>query len=313
MMFRNTFKLLFSNANLIWKSAVYKIACVIFVSLLSLNWLNPIFNKIVHSTVFGDTFVAFFNGFFSFNGKVIAENFNEIINILTGDVVKALAGNIWLVLVLFVIVLPFLLRLSNIADCEYLYGSMSSKTNYSYTNCFIRSLKKSIKLELSRLLITIPFTAIFCVGIFGIVTLLCSNESVAILTPTVLTLYIVLLVSIKKSFMVGIEGAIVVKDYSTWNAYKKSARLVKKNFGRIFYAEFVMTLLAVFVNILVTSFTFGVGLIITLPLTATLFSILKMVVYYTAEGMDFYCEPNTICHNKRVEEQLTIKDNKYII
>ena len=74
-----------------------------------------------------------------------------------------------------------------------------------------------------------------------------------------------------------------------------------------------MTLLAVFVNILVSSFTFGVGLIVALPVTVAMFSILKMVVYYTAEGMDFYCEPNTICHNKRVEEQLTIKDNKYII
>ena len=110
MMFRNTFKLLFSNANLIWKSAVYKIACVIIVSLVSLNWLKPIFYEIVHSTVFGDTFVAFFNGFFSFNGRVIAENFNEIINILTGDVVKALAGNIWLVLVLF---LDFALAIIN--------------------------------------------------------------------------------------------------------------------------------------------------------------------------------------------------------
>ena len=58
MMFRNTFKLLFSNANLVWKSAIYKIACVILVSLISLNWLNPIFKEIAHSTVFGDVFVS---------------------------------------------------------------------------------------------------------------------------------------------------------------------------------------------------------------------------------------------------------------
>lgn len=313
MMFRNTFKLLFSKFNLVWKSAIYKISCVIIVSLISLNWIGSIVKELSNSTLLGDAFVAFFNGFFSLNGEVITENFNEIINIMTGDIVAALSGKIWLVFGLFFVLLPFLVRLSNIADCEYLYGTMSSNTNYSYTNCFVRSLKKSIKLELSRLIIVVPFTMIVALGVYGITKVLCSSVALAVFAPSAITLFSVLLISLKKTLMVAVEGAIVVKDYSTWKAYKKGIRLSTRNFGRIFSTEFVMTLLALFVNILVVSFTFGVGLIVTLPVTMTVFSILKMVVYYTCEGMDFYCEPNNICRTKKFEEQLTIKDNKYII
>lgn len=313
MMFRNTFKLLFSNANLIWKSGIYKFICVLLVSLISLNFLSPVVESLKEETLIVEAVTSFFNGFATFNGVVIAQSFNQILQIMASDVVVALKGNIWLVLILLLIVLPFLIRLSNIADCEYLYGSMSSNTTYSYTNCFIRSLKKAIKLEVTRLIITVPFSVLLFGGALGLSTLLCTSEKLSAFAPFVLTFFFVLLIAIKKSAMAGIEGAIVVKDYSTFKAYKKGLSVAKRNFGEVFLTEFVMTLLVLFINVMAASYTFGVGLIVTLPVTAVIFSILKMVAYYTAEGMDFYYEPNAVYRSKKFGEQLTIKRNKYII
>ncbi len=313
MMFRNSFKLLLSNFSLVWKSAVYKILCVLAVFLISLNWVGPVVSAFKEANLLGEIWNFLFNGTFALDADVVKTSFQKIVMIFASDAVGALSVNIVLVIVICFVILPFLLGLSNLAECEVLYGSMSSNSSYSYTACFIRTLKKSIKLELSKLVISVPFDISICSGVVFISTLLCLTNSLPLFAPFLITLFVVIFMALRKTLMAGIEGAIIVKDYPTIKAYVKGYKVVNRRFGRVFSTMIMLLVAALFVNALVTSFTFGVGLIITLPITFVLFSIVKMVIYYSSEGMDFYVEPEIICHSKRFEEQLTVKANKYII
>ena len=93
----------------------------------------------------------------------------------------------------------------------------------------------------------------------------------------------------------------------------KGAGAVLKKFFRALSNYLVLVIVGLIINVFALTFTAGVALFVTLPLSTLIFVLADQVMYYEAMGMRFYVDGDHIISPKKLEQQDKIAKVKYII
>ena len=107
--------------------------------------------------------------------------------------------------------------------------------------------------------------------------------------------------------------AISVLNCKVVSGLKQNFKSVFKKFVKIDSNCLILVLCGVVVNFIAVAYTFGVGIILTLPTTALAFVCFQMVCYFMLNGMRFYVMPDVVISPKRLEEQDHITKLKYLV
>lgn len=313
MIFKDSFKVLFSNFALVWKSGLYRLLVTAFVVFLSIGFLRPIIADLSSASFFSNISLLAKDGIFTSGLNTTSERVFGIVKIFIDEVfVLGNTLNIVMIFLFYVIILPFFFNLSKTAEAEVLYGSMSSNSNFGYIASYIRNLGKAIKLSIFKLMFNIPFTGLTILALFVVSKFTALNIFLAIFLSFLILLVLVFIFSLLKVLQSCFEPATILQDFGPIRAFRHGFKAVNRKFGSILSSNFVLVVLTLAVNIFVGLYTFGVGLVITLPACMVLYTIMSMVAYYYSMGMNFYCDPTHIVRTVKFEDFATIKQMRDI-
>ena len=312
MMLKNTIKLGFANASNIWKLLLYRILCLLCVLGLTTVIAWPIISVLIKDNFFVNLQKSFEEMLFNLNFEKlfvtidkVFKNFAEIIsnhNLVLQTI---------LCLIFVVMLISFLEEFASLSLHQCVGGYMSSLTKYGFTNSYVSNFGRAALLAFSKLATTLPLNLLIWLGAYFMASTLYAKIGVFAI---ILTFFVLILaVSLKHTVFCGWKPAYMIHDADVFVALKKGILTICKRFFKTLSEFLVLTLSAIILNVFALTFTAGVGLLFTLPLTTLMIVILEEVVYRDSLGMRYYVDNEHFVTPKKLEQRDSFAKMKDII
>jgi len=316
MLYKNTFKLLFSNAGLIWKILFYIIVAGLIVGGLSLLTALPIIQVLVNEKFF-EIISEIYSKFLSnldLQGLILrigdlSVKFMDIINDNIGKILLSVFGFGFV----FFVIGSVILKSYSMPVSVCLYYYMSSNTKQPFMNAFASSFKKNFVFQLVSLMILLPINCIVYYLLLYSFRLFSYGGIFIFISPFIILFGFAIIMSLKHTILCGWLPGIVVRNKGVFSGLNEGMIIPKRRFGQTFGNAFALELTAIFLNVFGAVFTYGVGLIVTIPFTILMFSTFGMVAYYSANGQKYYLDSYNVMAPKTMEYTDKLSNQKYIV
>jgi len=296
MSFKNSIKILISRFNLVWLMLLYLIVFGIIIASLSLSFVVPIVKTLGDFGIFEqlkETIKLFMSqGSWSalFDGlKAILDN---IMDIYSNDSTIVINSAL-LIAVVLTFGARYLLGFYELPLIEAIEGRMSANAKISFSYCMVSQFKNSLMFIFAKIIYTIIFDFVSFM-IIAMVYWLLKSLKLIILIPFAIMFLIVLLNALRYSLKVYCAPAMVMEEGKTFKVFLKAFSESLSDFSRVFSNYLIAWLLAITLNGLVFLLTFGVGILVTVPLTVVFFSVLDMTLYYKKRGSRYYIDETNV-------------------
>ncbi len=311
-MFKNSTKLLVANFSIVWKLILY----YIIVFGITIGLIAPFFTQIGQAfngagllDEIGSLLTNFNVSVNPFNLVVnLNDAFTNIFSLLLGFLKSNTAVALYVCFVALYL-FPFLLSLADLPVGQVLFGYMSSLTKYSFTGSYLKYLSRSVRYQLLKQLLLLPFNILIVLAFVYALRLVTLASWMVYIMPLILVTIIVTLSGLKKTIFSGWTPAIVVYDCNMFKGFKKGIKAVSRRFLKVFSTSLMIMLIAIAVTYLFGTFVFP----IIFPFFASFFYVFEMVMFYGSQGMRYYVDLDTILSPKRLEENDPYKKVRYII
>ncbi len=188
---------------------------------------------------------------------------------------------------LILIVYKFLLTTFELGFSKQIYGIMSDNSKPGFWVSYISQFAKSLGYSLVK---TITFAIYDLVTVLVLYLLLKAVFNIPLLIPVVAMLVFFVFFTIRSSLFFAWLPFITVEKRNIFVALGKSVVLFIKNFAKVFSAFLIAWICIMSLCIFLTIFTFGVALIIAIPVFSVLLSFLNMTLFYSSKGMRYYID-----------------------
>ena len=291
MSFKNAFKLLLSKFRYVWTILAYLAVMFIVLLSLGLTFLLPVIRALTAAGV-GDmlnaALVTFLNGgtilgLFTAFGEVLV----TVKNVFATDA-KTFVNSMLFVVLVATVAYRFLMGLYELPLVSVIQGFMSDNAKYSYMTKYVALFGTSVKFSLVKMLVMTVYDSLMYVVTFYI-TRFCSAISL-ILAPTALTFSLLIFLSFRYALISAWSPAVVVEGKKIFPALWISIKHAFRHMGSLFSLFFIIWLIAFALNVFVGIFTFGVGLLVSAPVTMFFISLVNMTFYYGRAGKSYYVD-----------------------
>lgn len=291
MSFKNAFKLLLSKFRYVWTILAYLAVMFIVLLSLGLTFLLPVIRALIAAGV-GDmlnaALVTFLNGgtilgLFTAFGEVLV----TVKNVFATDA-KTFVNSMLFVVLVATVAYRFLMGLYELPLVSVIQGFMSDNARYSYMTKYVALFGTSVKFSLVKMLVMTVYDSLMYVVTFYI-TRFCSAISL-ILAPTALTFSLLIFLSFRYALISAWSPAVVVEGKKIFPALWISIKHAFRHMGSLFSLFFIVWLIAFALNVFVGIFTFGVGLLVSAPVTMFFINLVNMTFYYGRAGKSYYVD-----------------------
>jgi len=316
VLYKNTFKLMFSNGHLIYKIMLYLIVALAVIGGLSFLVAIPIFNLLIDERFFArisDVYSSFLSNLdlkaLIMEIGVLSE---RLIDILNENFAQIFLSAFAVGLIMFVlgrVVLNFYTLPASIVVDYY----MSSNVKQGLASAFAQSFKKNILYQLATLITILPiniglmYLFLFSLRLFKL------GGAFVIFSPFIILVGFTFLSSLKHTLFCGWIPSMIVKNNGVFAGLADGFIVPKRRFFQTFANSFALVLTLVFLNVFGGVFTYGVGLLITVPVSILTVYIFGLVAYYGATGQKYYLDAYNVMAPKTLEYTDKFRDQRYII
>lgn len=308
MSIKNAFKILFNRFEIVGEILLFIVIMLLVFCGLGAIFVQPIIQAAVDSNL-NNEITQFYSSLLNSEGNIVETFINgisEIMGTVRGIFVsdRGLILKTTLVPIAFFVTFNFLFHMYELPLCKVLEARMSSNAKISLLGNTISLSGKSAIFALVRLLFVIVADAVFFLIIWGSYKLLVL-ASAPLMIPFIELLLLLLYLSLRKCFMSTWVQHMTIGETKIFRAFAQS---VKDGFGhfRITFSGYFVCYLIVFVlNFLMALLTFGVGLIVSIPVSLMYFAVLEMTAYYKWNNKRYYLDGQRIIGSE--QEQLTEK------
>ena len=292
MAFKNAFKILIEKFGLVWMLLLYIFALAVVLVSISMAFIIPIYREFLNAGI-TEQFAALFNSIMegaSVNRwfEIIREIGTMSSELLRSSMSLRLNSTLWLVFVV-VIAYRFLLGLYELPLISVLDGAMSANAKIGFGGQIISLLGKSSRFTLVKMLYTVCYDCLTAFTMYGLFKLL-DISSVAVFAPFLIMLVFILLTALRYSMISMWAPRIIADNGKIFPSFAYSVKKSFRNFGSVFAYFSVAWVLIIAFNVFVGLFTFGVGLLISVPTSMLLVSVLNMTLYYGKSGKRYYID-----------------------
>lgn len=317
MKYKNSIKIALSNFNIVWKSMLYFLLVTLGLGAALYLTIMPVYN-LLRSSGFTmevvDVYTKFLTSLNLTNLLLsIKELGIELVAILTANI-----SSIWFSFVLVALIFGFftaiLHNLSILPMCNSLNYYMGSINSYGFFSSFQDTFGKSLKITLIQYLVSLPVDIL--IGAIFIFSFRLFNASwwvISFLAPFLIMLILILLLSLKCSLFICWIPTMVTMNYSVWRSLGLSLKTSFKHYGRTLAISvgFVLTLIPL--NLFLGLFTFGVGLLVSIPTSFLLYSAFGMVTTFEGLGMRYYVDVYNVVTPFKKEKSDKIEDMRFLV
>ena len=226
--------------------------------------------------------------------------------------------NIWASIILFCFILTVLFSFVSgfcfMPVCGVLYHSMCSNTKTSFFDSFAIYFKKNLKYSLMNLVINLPLRLLSLYLVAKI--MIWSNvlsDGLLFLAPSVACFVYIVLSSVRITLTSGWVPSQVTMNNGTISGLVDGFKASKRRLVNIFSNAVGLLVSVVFINMFSLVCTFGIGLIISIPISCLWYATFGMVSYYSCSGMKYYVDAYNIISPKKREMSENVSSLKYFI
>ncbi len=311
MKLNNSIKLSIANFNLFWKILVYKVIAIGIILLLLLPLIGQIHTYLTNASFYNNLSELFNCAIFQ-GVSVILERiyttFNSVGMAVSEFATSNTFGFIYTIFVLL-LVTPYLLLLSDVPASESMYSYMTSLNKNSFTVNFVDNLGKSSSYSLLKVVIEVPFWALFTAGFYGLLSLSRISIEMQIVLPILMFIYLTFFVALNMTAISGWAPSIVAFNKGAACSFKKGIKSVSRNFTSTLSSFSVVTI-CMYALFLI----FGLySIVVVFPLMALINAVFGQVLFFESQGMDYYISPENIVKTRKLEQADSIKKVKYKI
>ena len=316
MLYKNTFKIMFSNGSLIWRVLLFLLCAVGILIGLGALILSPIHKVLVAAGFFimiSDSYHAFINAMnlkqlFVDIGDIVEKFFSIII-----DNISELLPSIIIFVFFIVFVCTLVTRFYTMTTTICVNYYMHSNAKVKLSNNIFNSFGKNIKYLLVYAITILPLNILIYAAVFFMLRFFEADGLLFALAPFLIILTYTLLSTLKTTLFCGWLPAIVCGNKGVFASLKKAFIVPKRRFWQTFGNAFALYLTIIFLNFFVGLLTFGVGLFITIPATCVAMCIFGLVSFYMATGQKYYVDNFNVIAPKTKEMTDKFSNHKYIV
>ncbi|MCL2061956.1 MAG: hypothetical protein FWH03_04955 [Firmicutes bacterium] len=293
MAFKSAFRIIIKRFGLAWTVALFILILALIIGALSLMFILPVlsaFNDAGITRQIGASFMGILNGSGNI-GAEIQSIWTQIQSVFSDNRRLTLSTVILFFIVMFIY--KFLLGFYELPLYQSLEGEMSSNLKVKFSHAFIAKLGISSRFILVKLIYTTLYDALFFLGLYYLLGLFFVAGG-AYFAPIVILIYFVLFQALRYTLIAFWGTEVVLNRAPIFQSFAFSARKASKNFVSVFFSFCAAWLIIIALNVFIGIFTFGVGLMATIPVSVLFIAILNMTHFYTKTGRRYYADGRII-------------------
>ena len=305
MILSDTVRILGRNHYLLWKLIIYILVCVLVVCGLAMAICSPFISELSNLGFWSNLLSLFHTLTFNLDiGSIFGAIYQFLIDtgVLIANNITTLLPFLIVFSLILTIGLKFTVGLVELPLCDCVYNTMASNTKFSLGVSFVKNLKASVKLQLSKLCVALPVEIIFIALSFSVLFLYEFNLAwLNVLVPVIWLLVSVVLASIWHTLFALWTPSKAIFEYGSWKALGKSVKSLRGNVCAMFGRTMLIVLICFILHAVMIAFTWMSGLIVTLPLSLAVFSVYGLVMTFYLNGLRFYLSEKEIITPKKKE------------
>lgn len=302
MKFKHTFHVFVDNFYITYKQLLYRLAIIAVAAVIGVFGIYPF----VHGFVNSPELTALVDGLKGFavtllNGETgnlgqfsqtVKDAYENVLLLIQSRMTQIILCGL-LLLVLYIIQKWFS-GLGNYTSAVLINDRMALRANSPFLGTLIKNFKEAALFNLIYIPLSILYDVLICAGLFAALYYMFINIEFLLVSVFLFTLMFILALAFKMTFTcdwlpalirgkMGQKGAIVYsfskKHRDLWNVYS--------NF-------IVIIVIILGINVATFFFTFGVGVLLTVPASYLIILCFEMVNYYDREELRYFVDKNTI-------------------
>lgn len=302
MKFKYAFHILVDNFSVTYKQLLYRLIIFVVAALIGLGVLTPFIRDFINSEALNSLLTnvrTFILDLLAGNvmslepvSKQIVEAYNQFIQLVHTKVAEIVVTA--LLLFTLLIVEKWFTGLGNYTTAVIINNKMSLRTSSPFIGTLISHFKEAALFNLIYVPISVLFDLVVGGTMFALLFLIQKGMTFFLVNVFIFALIMVLAIAIKMTFTCDwlpalIRGKMTIKQSIIYIISRKD----KQTF--IVFSNFViLVIMAIAVNVMALFFTFGVGLLLTLPASYVIIINFEMVNYYEREDLRYFLDKNTI-------------------
>lgn len=307
MKFKHTFHVFVDNFSVTYKQLLYRLIVGIIASLIT----SLIVYEFAIDFINSESFTTLWRGAQEFlkqltYGKIdglptIAENvrkaldeFVVILNTKLAEFVLSL-----LLILLVQIVAKWFGGLGNYATAAVINDKMTLHADLPFFTTLIRNLKEAAVYNAIYAPLSVLYDAVISVGMLSLIFLLVNSGMPFIFGIFLFVLVLVVAITIKMTFTTDWLPAIIRGKKKQGEAFKYAFSRKGKGTLNIISNYVIIILIILGVNVAAFFFTFGVGLVLTIPASYVIIITFELVNYYDREEIKYFIDKDHIIKPKK--------------
>lgn len=307
MKFKHTFHVFVDNFSVIYKHLLYGIIIIAISIGLGLAVVLPVLNNIMGTAQYmalSESFSKLWLDTSNLDTEFLHDDlldFRTAVKDFLSMLGTSKAGLLALCVSLLIVVLliyRFLLGLGNYTTGALINDKMTLQANSSFIATMIKNLGKASLYNIIYVPLTVLYDILITVFIYALFF-----EWLTFLPILVkfflFTSILIGLVAIKMSFTVNWLPVLIHGKLNNRKAIAKNFRQERRNFASVFSNFLVMIIAILAVNIAAITFTFGAGLLLTIPGSFVMIISFEFVTYYDENGLKYFISGGNIVGPKK--------------
>ncbi len=307
MKFKHTFHVFVDNFSVTYKQLLYRFVVGLISSLIT----SLIVYKFVIQFIDSESFTTLWEGTRDFIKNLLYGQINELASIsekvrkafdeliiLLNTKMSALVLSLLLIL-LVQIIAKWFGGLGNYATAAVINDKMTLHADLPFLSTLIRNLKEAAIYNAIYAPLSVLFDVAVCAGMLFLTFLLINSGLPFIFGIFLFFLVFIAAITVKMTFTTDWLPAIIRGKKNPGEAFRYSfSRKGKKTFNVM--SNFIVIILIIFgVNVAAFFFTFGVGLLITIPASYVIIITFELVNYYDREEIKYFIDKDNIIKPKK--------------
>lgn len=307
MKFKHAFNILIDNFSVTYKQLLYRLVIFVAAAAMGLGVLTPFIRDFVNSealnsllsnvkTLAWDLLSGNISDLDSVrdNIKLAYEHLIQLFQTRISEIVITS-----LLLFILLLVEKWFTGLGNYTTAVIINDKMSLRTQSPFVGTLISHFKEAALFNLIYVPVSVLYDLIIAAALFVTLFYMLHGLQFFFVSVFIFALIMVLAVALKMTFTCDWLPALIRGKMGQRKSIKYSFVRKNKHTFNVFSNFVVLTILVLATNLLAIFFTFGVGVMLTLPASFVIIISFEMVNYYDREELRYFLDKNTIINPEK--------------
>ena len=312
MEFKHTFHVFVDNFSTTYKLLVYRLIVMAVTVGLSCAVVIPTLNNILGTAQFEElskTFSELWADIIALNTETLHEKLQAVLDAMRQfkgvlsekSSLVAVAG---VCLSLVYLIDRFLVGIGNYVTGALLNDRMVMHAKSSFTFTLFKNIKAALLYSVIYAPIAFAYDVLCLVIMWAIISVGLKSVSIALIKIFLIAALFIVFSAIKFTFTTDWLPALIHSKKNNRNAIAYTFSRKGKHTGNVFSNALVMKLIFIAINVAALLFTFGAGILLTLPATHLMQISYNFVNYFDANKLKYFVDEYTVIGPKK-EKPLT--------